>query len=409
MVESLEERGTALKARWVFPVEGPPLPDGMLTIRGERIVAVGQNLSAPQVQDLGNAAILPGLVNCHTHLEFSGLERPLGAPGMIFPDWIRQVVAWRRSGVMPVSPLEAVQRGLDECHRTGTTTLGEIASSDWFSLFDKKPPLDLTVFLELIGLKAERIDPALQRAKDSLSYAARWRMGLSPHAPYTVHPELFGKVVDLAAERKSPLAFHLAEFREELEMLRSRTGPLLPLLQELDAWQEDAIPLGARPIDYLKILAAAPRSLIIHGNYLDAEEIAFLASHNDRMAVIYCPRTHAYFGHSKHPLSQMLAAGVAVGLGTDSRASNPDLNLLEEMRLVARRFPSIPAEAILKLGTLSGACGLGCEQEYGSLVAGKVANLAVVSLPDRDVKDPHELLFDSSEAVVKTYYRGHES
>jgi cytosine/adenosine deaminase-related metal-dependent hydrolase len=406
MLDLAGESGATLKARWVFPVEGPPLADGMVTIRGERIVAVGQNLSGPPTQDLGNVAILPGLVNCHTHLEFSGLERPLGAPGMIFPDWIRRVVAHRRAPGPAILPQAAVEQGLAECHRTGTTTLGEIASSDWFLSYEGKPPLDMTVFFELIGLKATRIEPALEQAREVLSATGAWRMGLSPHAPYTVHPELFAKLVALAIEKQAPLAFHLAESREELELLRSRSGPFLKLLQELDAWDETAIPQGTRPMDYLRVLATAPRALVIHGNYLDTEEIEFLATHKECMAVVYCPRTHAYFAHARHPLQQMLAAGVRVGLGTDSRSSNPDLNLLEEMRLVARRFPSLPAADVLKLGTIDGARALGCEQECGSLVAGKLANLAVVKLPARDVKDPHELLFDSSEAVVETVCRG---
>jgi cytosine/adenosine deaminase-related metal-dependent hydrolase len=262
------------------------------------------------------------------------------------------------------------------------------------------------VFFELIGLKAARIESALERAREVLMSPGDWRMGLSPHAPYTVHPELFAKLVALAAERNAPLAFHLAESLEELELLRSHSGPFLTLLKELDAWDEGAIPLGTRPLDYLRVLATAPRVLVIHGNYLDAEEIAFLAAHRERMAVVYCPRTHAYFAHARYPLPQLLAAGVRVGLGTDSRASNPDLNLLEEMRLVARRFAAMSPADVLKLGTIDGATAMGCEQDCGSLMLGKFANLAVVKLPDREAKDPHELLFDSAEPVVKTFYRG---
>src|SRR5205823_10181172 len=114
-----------------------------------------------------------------------------------------------------------------------------------------------------------------------------------------------------------------------------------------------------RPLDYLQTLATAHRALVIHGNYLAADEIQLLAAHRDCMSVVYCPRTHAYFGHEHYPLSQMLAAGVRVAVGTDSRASNPDLRLLAELRYIARHHPAIPRDVILRQGTLAGAEALG--------------------------------------------------
>jgi len=174
---------------------------------------------------------------------------------------------------------------------------------------------------------------------------------------------------------------HLAESREELELLQSHTGPLVDLLQSLDAWHPDVLPRGLRPLDYLKTLAAAHRTLVIHGNYLEQDEIEFLAAHRDRMSVIYCPRTHAYFGHEPYPLAEMLTAGVRVAVGTDSRASNPDLNLFEELRHIARHHPAVEPEAILRMGTLAGAEALGIADDYGSITPGKKAALAIVSLP----------------------------
>ncbi len=131
-----------------------------------------------------------------------------------------------------------------------------------------------------------------------------------------------------------PVAMHLAESREELDLLRDGTGPFQDLLDERSMWDPQAIPLGSRPLDYLRMLADAPRALVIHGNYLDDEELAFLGANRERMSLVYCPRTHAYFFHPPYPLGRALAAGVHVALGTDSRASNPDLSLLEEMRFV---------------------------------------------------------------------------
>ena len=139
--------------------------------------------------------------------------------------------------------------------------------------------------------------------------------------------------------------------------------------------------MGLRPRDYLQWLSTAHRALVIHGNYLATDEIEFLSGHRERMSVVYCPRTHAYFGHDAYPLEAMLAAGVRVAVGTDSRASNPDLRLFEELREIARRHSAVSPEAVLQMGTLAGAEALGIAHEYGSITPGKRARLAVVTLP----------------------------
>src|ERR1700676_4382164 len=153
----------ALKARYVFPVAGPPIADGYLTISGSRIAAVGQNIRDGPVRDLGNVAILPGLVNAHTHLEFSDLTAPLGSPGMPFAEWIRRVVAYRRNRTEDERQAASIA-GLRESSRFGTTSLGEIATAGWpieafYADADKLP--SATVFLEAIGLRSERIESAM--------------------------------------------------------------------------------------------------------------------------------------------------------------------------------------------------------------------------------------------------------
>jgi cytosine/adenosine deaminase-related metal-dependent hydrolase len=221
-----------------------------------------------------------------------------------------------------------------------------------------------------------------------------------------VLPQLLTAAVSLSATCHVPIAFHLAESRQELQLLRSGSGPFRDYFDELGTCDPDLFGRGTRPLDYLHTLAAAERTLVIHGNYLDEEEIAFLAEQAERMSVVYCPRTHAYFGHDAYPLGQMLAAGVTVALGTDSRASAPDLSLLAEIRFVAERHPTLARNVVLQLGTINGARALGRDQEIGSLEPGKYANLAVVALPDHDAADPHELLFDFDGPVLATWYRG---
>jgi cytosine/adenosine deaminase-related metal-dependent hydrolase len=379
-----------LAARYVFPVTGDPVADGMVVVDGGRIVAVGRVPQYGYLEDLGNVALLPGLINAHTHLELSGFARPLGPPGVGLADWIRQLMATRAT----CDATRAVRLGLAESDRRGVVALGEIAQPGWAAEPFRDSDVWTTVFLELIGPTLARRDAALALARQHLEAwrpGCGWRAGLSPHAPYTVRRELLDAVVQLAIAHGVPLAFHLAESREELQLLGSGTGPLRAMLEELGAWEPGAILPSTRPLDYLRALAAAPRSLVIHGNYLAAEELAFLGRHAERMAVVYCPRTHAWFRHADYPLERMLATGAVVALGTDSRASSPDLSLLEEMREAAWRHPAVAPEQFLRMATLNGARALGLDAELGTLEPGKLARLTVVPLPDR-AGDPYQLL-----------------
>lgn len=394
---------TALKARYLFPISSPPIADGVVTIDAGRIAAVGQDAVGCPVTDLGSVALLPGLINAHTHLEFSGLASPLGTPGMAFTDWIRLAVAHRRRLLLPFDLIIDVRNGAWECRCNGTIAVGEIATTSWGNRVDSRFSHQ-TIFLEIIGLLPELAETRLAAARKHLSESAAtkfWRPGLSPHAPYSVHPDLFGSLLGLASTNNVPVAFHLAETLDELDLLATGGGPFRKLLIDLGAWDETAIPRGTRPLDYLRRLVdSGVQALVIHGNYLDADEINLVAAHPDRLTVVYCPRTHAYFGHARHPLPQLLAAGANVALGTDSRASNPDLNLLEEIRFVARHFPDIPPATVLELGTLRAARALQWEKYIGSIEPGKLAALVSVPLADEAAADPHWLIYESSEPAA---------
>jgi cytosine/adenosine deaminase-related metal-dependent hydrolase len=373
------------RARWILPVSAPPISNGVITVAGEQIVDVG-NQPSGDVADLGDVVLIPGLVNAHTHLEFSDCEKPLGKAGMPLPDWIRQVIGTRHRGDRDSAM--AVQKGLIDSLNSGVTTIGEISTTST-SAYTGFSGSSLITFQEVIGFSLARcesvqfdLEQRLELAKITLT------CGVSPHAPYTVHPALLKNLVQLSSERQLPVAMHLAESREELELLDCGTGPFQQLLVDRSMWDESAIPSGSRPLDYLKVLVKAPRTLVIHGNYLSDDEIAFLAEHRDRMSVVYCPRTHAYFGHDPYPLEKMLDAGVRVVLGTDSRASNPDLNLLNEMRFLAKQLPELQAERILEMATKAGADALGLGDETGSLSLGRLADMIVI--PCSSTGDPLE-------------------
>jgi cytosine/adenosine deaminase-related metal-dependent hydrolase len=158
----------------------------------------------------------------------------------------------------------------------------------------------------------------------------------------------------------------------------------------------------------LRRLAEAPRALVIHGNYLASDEIEFIAQHRERMSIVFCPRTHAFFNHEPYPLEAMRAAGVRVAIGTDSRASNPDLGIVGELRHVAMCFPKMPPSEMIRMATLDGAEALGLDSEVGSLAVGKRADLLAIPC-DPKAWDPYEALLGAESKPRRVWVGGHES
>jgi aminodeoxyfutalosine deaminase len=393
-----------LRARWIFPVSGPPIEDGVIAIDNGAIIRLGSGPD-PDAFDLGDVAIIPGLINCHTHLEFSALARPLEPPAP-FAEWIRSIIDYRRNAGAGVEA--AIRRGLEEVHASGTARLGEIATSPASQAALQESDLDSTLFLEVLGLD----DAAVTRQAAAVvrhctdCVGPHLQPGISPHAPYSVHPELLRWAIDTAVEQGVPVAMHLAETREELELLSRGTGPLVDLLRSLGVWREGTIRKGMTIGDYLALLAEAPRVLVIHGNYLTDADIDFVSA-QPHMSVIYCPRTHAFFGHEPHPWQTMLQRGINVALGTDSRASNPDLNLWNEILFLRERFPDVPPATLLEMATINGAIALDCEETAGTLQAGRPADLVVLSLSeDSRNQTAFERLLHRSTRGVRTMHRG---
>jgi cytosine/adenosine deaminase-related metal-dependent hydrolase len=375
-----------LTARWVLPGDGRALEGAAVVIDQGRIAALETRPQGPAT-DLGDTALVPGLVNCHTHLEFSQLSVPL-QPAQPFTDWLRSLIAWRRS--TPQDVPTAVALGAAEAIRLGTTCLADIATPGWTAPAAPQPHPRLFAFRESLGLRDEAHGPQLAALLAHLSAAAgttdherpTWSAGISPHAPYSVHPRLVAALIDLASAQNVTVAMHLAETPEELELLRNGTGPFVDFLSELCVWRADAIPPGTTPQFYLDQLARAPRALVVHGNYLTENELDLIAA-RPQLSLVYCPRTHAFFGHTPHPWKELLARGGRVVLGTDSRASNPDLSIFREAQFLSAQSTGVAPQTLLAMLTSDAAVALaGDRADFGRIAPGFRADLTVLSLPD---------------------------
>jgi aminodeoxyfutalosine deaminase len=396
----------ALKARWVFPGDAAPLPGGVVRIQGDCIAAVEPAGTRVADLDLGNVALLPGFVNAHTHLDLSDARGRI-PPSPDFVGWLRRVIEHRR-GQTPEEVDAAIRHGLADLCRFGTTLFGDISSGggSWPYVVSGARAV---VFYELLGLTSDRARQAwdaakawsvsrgiLQNASRHRSHAT-CRCGFSPHAPYSFNHELLHPVAIF--NRMAPLAVHLAESAAEVQLIDRRAGPFIPFLVERGVWDPAALPWSFESV--IEATRAARTVLYIHGNFLRPETP--IPPHG---AIVYCPRTHAAFGHPPHPFREFLKRGVRVALGTDSLASNPDLDILAEARFIAARHPDLPGGTLLRMLTLSGAEALGWADVTGSLTPGKSADLVVLPLPDRDDADPHRLVFESSLPVQRVMFRG---
>ncbi len=392
---STVDRIQSYRARWIIPVAGPPVANGVLVVHGERIVGIHRT-PRPDTIDLGDVAVLPGLVNCHTHLEFSRLNQPL-EPMSPFTDWIRSVVGYRREMSDDVS--KAIREGSQESLQGGVTLLGEIATTGW-NWVDYRSGPDCVVFQELLGTTESRVAQMSESAKTHLSAPQTEQLssGLSPHAPYSVAPELFRAALELAKTFDCPVAMHLAETEAERELLVKGTGEFREMLQEFGVWRPELFG-GKTWGEFLEPLSELAHPLVIHGNYLSDSELRFLAQH-PHMTLVYCPRTHAAFGHPPHPWRTLLNLEGSVALGTDSRASNPDLRLWAELQFLAANFPEVSHLELIRLATLSGARALGKSRDQGTLAAGKLANLVVIGpVPPSGPALPSQLI--TEECLVR--------
>jgi cytosine/adenosine deaminase-related metal-dependent hydrolase len=408
----MSDRTTIITAGWVAPMDRPAFRDGAVVVSAGRIVDVGDARELTRTHarrdaiDLPKSLLLPGLVNAHTHLELSTCH-PGDSPGAHFGEWIlnirKQLTAQGDDFRAVVET--AVRDGVRQSLRFGITTIGDISQQCHFT----RPVLrDLPVrcvsFGETIGLAKQRPRHAelLERALDASKQTERLRIGLTPHAPYTVGLDDYRTCLRLARERNLPLATHLAENPEEREFLENHTGLFRDIWESLGMWEEPVETYRGSPIEFAHAIGLLDHpALLAHVNYCDDAELDLLA--RGRASVVFCPRTHAYFGHAPHRWREMLSRGVNVAVGTDSCASSPDLNLVDDLRLLRLLVPDLAAQQLWEMATTRGASALRMAGEAGSLSRGKRADLVAF---DADGADPLDSTLRDARRPTHVWFDG---
>ncbi len=426
-----------LEGDWVFPISAPPIAGGAVLVRDGVIEAVGPaaELQAghpdESVRAFPGCVLMPGLVNAHTHLEYSAF-RDFTAPGD-FGDWMLQLLLARRKLDAEDYAVSALW-GAHECVRGGVTTIGDTSFEGWtVARAAGSAGLRARVYLEVFGLDDAELPRTIARLEERLAalqdecgraarlpaaapderdgappavVSARVQSGVSPHAPYTVSARLYREVARLARRSGLRVATHVAESQAEVELLTEGDGAIARAYAAAHMWDERLWkPPRLSPVEYLaRAEALGPETLAIHCVQVDDADIALLAGSG--AAVAHCPRSNARLRCGSAPVAEMIDAGIPVGLGTDSLSSNEGLDMFAEMRAAlaasrarasrgappagagplddgAREAPvlALTANDLLRMATLEGARALGWEDLIGSLEKGKRADLISVRVP----------------------------
>ncbi len=399
---------SVISGDWVVPVEGDPIEQGAVAIADDgTIEAVGRSEDLGRGEHHAGCVIIPGFVNAHSHLEYA-VYAGFG-DGLPFVPWIGMHV--QRKDALDLDDMAAIATvGAHESLRSGVTTIGDCSFSGAAAIAAAATGLRAIIYLEVFsgdGEPLERFHESHERIEHALS--DRVVLGVSPHAPYTCTIEHYRACAELGI----PQATHLAESSAERDWLVDGAGDWSPLARFL------APPPGQTGI---RMLAEAgllgPGLVAAHCVHVDADEIALLAQHG--VGVAHCPRSNGYLGCGVAPVEELRSAGVPVSIATDSPASTPSLDIFEEIRTAivsararAGRPEALSASTALELATLGGARVLGLADRIGSLVAGKQADLAVISLagsPFDPVEDPviAAVLGGSPDCVTATLVAGEQ-
>lgn len=415
-----------IKADYVLPITSDEITDGAVAFTGGKITAVGKfarliaEYPNAEVEDHGKAAILPGFVNCHSHLEITSMRGALDSVEHDFRSWLLKLNSLRAE-LDDDAIKEAAYLGALEGAAAGVTCFGDIGRYGSAGLEAlKRAGLRGIVFQETEFSPDNRTadDDFLALAKKFEDLTAGSTelvsVGISPHSPYTVSSGLFELIAQYSIINRVPLSIHAAESDSEMMLLTKGEGFFTEVYERFDVeWHSP----NCTPIEYLERLGVlSARPLLAHCVKVSDSDINKIA--NNGASIAHCPKSNAKFGHGYAPYEKIINAGIKVGLGSDSVASNNVCDLLEEARfaaLAARNHPEkekfISAKDVLRTATLGGAEALGLDNIIGSLEVGKAADLAVIAVDDMSQKPIHDiesaLVFSSnSRDVLATYVGG---
>jgi cytosine/adenosine deaminase-related metal-dependent hydrolase len=378
------------RAAWVVPVVGPPFQDGAVLAADGVIRAVGpfselraESPGRTTVMDHGSVAIIPALVNAHTHLELTSLAGQVALPQRCFADWLRELMP-RRMLLSPDLHHEAVAEGGRRLRAEGVGLCGDITNGAGLAVEPSVATPERIVFLEVLGFNLETLDAALgpdgMQVLKAASDQNRSFISLAAHACYSTSASLIAAAKEWSRKRGGIFSIHTAEHAEEIEFLQNGSGYCRELLENLGKWTPQWSPPRTTPVRRLEGLGVLDsRTLLVHAVHMTENDWEIVAG--KKCSVCFCPRSNANIGSGRAAIETALQFGVTASLGTDSLASNTDLSLFAEAAYTLDKYPSLSPGAALEMITLGGARCLRQDARYGSIEPGKRAVFPAVAIP----------------------------
>jgi cytosine/adenosine deaminase-related metal-dependent hydrolase len=382
----------------VLPMSSPPLMRGAVRVEGSEVVAIGPVTECPplpgeEVVDLGASTLLPGLINAHCHLDYTSFKGAIPSRSS-FTEWIKSINALRRAFTTQ-EYAEAIAEGFRMLIQSGVTTVANIEAFPELLPHLPVPPLRTWWFLELIDVRTRlNEEETLLGALSFFDNHPDWLggFGLSPHAPYTASVDLYRLARNCGEKYGMLCSTHIAESVEEHEMFSYARGPLYDFMESLGRDNSDCCQ-GSALSHLVEHGVIGKNCLIAHLNYLQDYDYDLVASTG--ASVVHCPKCHTYFGHAPFQLRALRQNGVNVCLGTDSLASNNQLDLRSEMR-ETQQFHRLSDREVLEMGTLNAAQALGQAGKLGQISPGSLADLvAFRHESDEAETDPYHAVVHS--------------
>lgn len=394
------------RAPWVLPIAHAPITDGAVAVRSGRVTAVGRfsdiksNLADIRVVDHPDSVLLPALVNAHTHLELSHLAHLSRQPSpATFTGWIdKMLYARARSGLNDKTVLEAARESLTNQHHDGVIAVADISNTALPRTLSADFPGKLLCFKEYLGLRASGVEPSLQTLQTEADHHC-----CTAHAPYSTHADLLGALKKRATLAGHVFPIHVAEPETESDMISRGRGEFVDFLERRGFWDGSFQPTGidnSGSVLYLHQLGVLDdKTLCVHAVHVSDAEIELLVQSGSRVCL--CPGSNRFLGVGKAPVKEYLQAGMLPALGTDSLASNPEISMWREMKLLAEDHPGVDPAEILSMATAGGAEALGLDFEIGTLEPGRQARFLAVSLPDtvNTTKTVYEYLVNTGSLI----------
>jgi cytosine/adenosine deaminase-related metal-dependent hydrolase len=398
-----------VRARDLLPVNAPPVRDGAaVLVRDGVVVAVGRDRDVPtagaRTIDLGDAVVLPGLINAHAHLELSWMaDTP--PRGDDWAAWVADLVR-RRTQEDPVRARRAADGAMHAVCARGTVAIGDVANGDAAIDALIGSGLHGVIFREVFRLRDDDVDPALDRLDADLeridrrlaATGGRLRASPSPHAPHTTAPRLVRGLVARARSRGVPFTVHAAESPAEVRWLADGGGPLAAFYRDRGLHDPGWSPPGVSPIEALDRLGAiGPDTLLVHAVHLADGDVDRIRERG--ATVVTCPRSNRRLRVGRAPVETLLRAGVPVALGTDSLASTPDLDPFAELAALREDHPGLAPGDAIRIATGNGARALGLGETFGAIAPGRRAALVAVH-PATPGDDPEETVTSGPVSVA---------